>query len=441
MTSVNVRDFGAIGDGVRLDTGALQSAIDHCASTGGGTVEVPTGRYLSGAIVLRDYVTVHLDAGATLLGSESPQDYPLVRARWEGRHRDTYAPLIGGSGLRNVAITGRGTIDGCGAPWWARQRAGRLEHPRPRLISIAESTNVLIEDVTLTNSPSWTINPVRCENVTVDRVTIINPHDSPNTDGINPDSCRYVRIANCYIDVGDDCITIKSGIETEEPELQAPCENITVTGCTMVHGHGGVVIGSEMSGDVRNVVVANCVFTRTERGIRIKSRRGRGGIVEDVRVANVIMRDVLCPFTINLYYNFLAKGDPLVSDLSSRRVDRGTPRVRHVRFTGVTARDAHYAAAFLYGLPEMPIEDVAFSDVAISLATEARSGRPEMMDGLEPMSRAGFVARHVRGLRLDRVDVSGQSGEAFVLDDVELAPHEERLLADREHADVKPGKS
>jgi polygalacturonase len=438
VTSVSVRDLGAVGDGTSLDTDALQSAIDRCASTGGGTVEVPSGRYRTGAIVLRDDVTLHLDAGATLVGSERPQDYPLVRARWEGRERETHAPLIGGNGLRNVAITGRGTIDGAGAPWWTRHREGRLDHPRPRLVSLADSTNVLIADVTLTNSPSWTINPVRCENVIVDRVTIDNPHDSPNTDGINPDSCRYVRIANCYIDVGDDCITIKSGIETEAPELLTPCENIVVTGCTMVNGHGGVVIGSEMSGDVRNVVVANCVFTHTERGIRIKSRRGRGGIVEDVRVTNVIMRDVLCPFTMNLHYNFLAKGDPIVSDRRARPVDRGTPRVRHISFTGVTARDAHYAAAFLCGLPEMPIEDVAFADVAISLATEARSGRPEMMDGIEPMSRIGFVARHIRGLRLDRVEITGHSGDAFVFDDVGLA-REERLFTDREHADTKPG--
>ena len=409
---------GAVADGVADDTRALQAAIDETARRGGGTVRIPAGRYLTGSLTLRDDITLHLDAGAVLLGSQDPADYPVIETRWEGRHQLTHAPLIGGKGLRNVAITGRGTIDGRGAPWWARHRAGTLEHPRPRLISFAESTNVLVDGITATNSPAWTINPVRCENVTVTRVTITNPADSPNTDGINPDSCREVHISDCHIDVGDDCITLKSGSETEDPQRRGPCEDVAITNCTMAHGHGGVVIGSEMSGDVRNVVISNCVFTGTERGIRIKTRRGRGGIIEDVRASNIVMRDVLVPFTINLYYNALVKGNALVADRGARPIDPGTPRVRRIRYGEITARDAHYAAAFLWGLPEMPIEDVAFSDVAIVMAANARAGVPENADGLEPMQRAGFHARHLRGLRLDRVDVTGQDGEPFVLRDV-----------------------
>jgi polygalacturonase len=397
---------------------ALQDAIDAKARSGGGTVLVPAGRHVTGALVLRNDITLELEAGATLLGSEDPADYPLIETRWEGRHQLTHAPLIGGTGLRNVAITGRGTIDGHGAPWWKRYRDKTLEHPRPRLISIAESSNVLIDGVTLVNSPAWTINPVRCENVTVTKVTIVNPGDSPNTDGINPDSCRYVRISDCHIDVGDDCITLKSGIETETPEKRGPCENITITNCTMAHGHGGVVLGSEMSGDVRNVAISNCVFIGTDRGIRIKTRRGRGGVIEDIRVSNIVMRDVLVPFTVNLYYHFLAKGDPIVGDKGARPLDAGTPRVRRVRFSEINAVDAHVAAAFLYGLPEAPIEDIEFRDVAIRMAPEARSGMAEMLDDLEPMSRAGFIARNVRGLRLEGVDISGQLGEPFVLEGV-----------------------
>ncbi|HEV8469647.1 MAG TPA: glycoside hydrolase family 28 protein [Candidatus Limnocylindria bacterium] len=408
----------AVGDGLANDTRALQSAIDETARHGGGTVRIPAGRYVTGSLVLRDNITLHLEAGAVLLGSPDPAEYPPVEARWEGRHQLTHAPLIGGQGLRNVAITGRGTIDGRGAPWWAKHRQKTLELPRPRLISFADSSNVLVEGITATNSPAWTINPVRCENVTVTNVTIFNPADSPNTDGINPDSCRDVRISDCHIDVGDDCITLKSGIETEDPSKRGPCENIAIANCTMAHGHGGVVIGSETSGDVRNVVIANCIFTGTERGIRIKTRRGRGGVVEDVRATNIIMRDVLVPFTMNLYYNFLAKGDAVVADRGPRPVDDGTPRVRRIRFGEITARDAHYAAAFLWGLPEMPIEDVAFSDVTVVMSTDAREGIPEYADGLEPMRGAGFFARNMRGLRLDRVDISGQAGEPFLLRDV-----------------------
>ncbi len=400
------------------DTARLQGLIDDRARAGGGTVRLEAGRYETGALVLRDDITLELEAGAVLLGSQDPADYPIVETRWEGRHQLTHAPLIGGRGLRNVAVTGRGTIDGRGAPWWRWHRERTLSHPRPRLISIADSSNVLVEGITAINSPAWTINPVRCKNVTVDKVTIVNPADSPNTDGINPDSCRYVHIANCHIDVGDDCITIKSGIETEAPDRRAPCENLTITNCTMAHGHGGVVIGSEMSGDVRNVVISNCVFTETERGIRIKTRRGRGGVIEDVRATNIVMREVLVPFTVNLYYNFLAKGDATVADRRPRPVDAGTPRVRRIQLAQITALDAHYAAAYLDGLPEMPIEDVSFRDVRVSMSPSGRSGRPEYLDDVEPMSRAGFIARNVRGLRFDQVEITGQVGEPFVLRDV-----------------------
>ena len=401
-----------------LETGALQQAIDTAAANGGGTVRVAPGRHVTGALMLRSDVTLALDAGAVLAGSEDPADYPLVETRWEGRLQLTHAPLIGGSGLRNVAITGRGTIDGQGAGWWKGHREKTNVHPRPRLISIADSSNVLIEGIKAVNSPAWTINPVRCTNVTVDKVTIRNPPDSPNTDGINPDSCRYVHISNCHIDVGDDCITIKSGIETEAEDRRAPCENITITNCTMAHGHGGVVIGSEMSGDVRNVVISNCVFVGTERGIRIKTRRGRGGVVEDIRASNIVMREVLVPFTMNLFYNFLAKGDQAVSDKRPRAVDAGTPRVRRIQFAQITAGDAHYAAAFLYGLPEMPIEDVTFRDVSIAMSADARSGVPDNLDDQPPMSRVGFFARNVKGLHLEGVEVSGQLGEKFLLTDV-----------------------
>ena len=415
----NAKDFGAVGDGATLDTRALQAAIDAAAQTGGGTVLVPAGKYVSGAIFLREHITLFLDAGAVLLGSENPADYPLIRARWEGVTQDTHAPLIGGDGLHHIAVVGRGTIDGRGAVWWQRHRSKTLDMPRPRLISFANSTNVLIEGVTLTNSPAWTINPVRCTNVTVDKVTIVNPPDSPNTDGINPDSCRNVHISNCHVDVGDDCVTIKSGVETEAPELRAPCENLTITNCTMAHGHGGVVIGSEMSGGVRNVVIANCVFVGTDRGIRLKSRRGRGGFIEDVRVTNVIMRDVLCPFTMNLFYHIGKKGDPDIADKNARPINDGTPRVRHVHLSHITARGAKIAAGFLYGLPEMPIEDVTLDDVSITMDRNAEAGYADMADDIPQQRAAGLFVRNVRGLRLRDVEITNQIGEAFLLADVE----------------------
>jgi polygalacturonase len=411
--AVHVRAFGALGDGTARDTAAIQAAIDACHAQGGGTVFIPAGVYLTGALTLRSNITLHLDAGATLLGSEDPNDYPIISSRWEGAEQPTHAPLIGGRGLENIAIVGRGTIDGRGAIWWLRFRSRALAHPRPRLVAFDDCRNLLISGITALNSPSWTINPVRCKIVNIHQVTIVNPADSPNTDGINPDSCSDVHISDCYISVGDDCITIKSGTERERAERLAPCQNITITNCTMANGHGGVVIGSEMSGDVRNVVISNCVFVGTDRGIRFKSRRGRGGTVEDVRVTNVVMTDVLCPLTMNLYYACGAWGDATVSDRSPRPVTTRTPRFRRITLSHITATGAATAAAFLYGLAEMPLEDIALEDVSISMAGAAEPGYPDMADGLELMQGAGLIVCNARGLRLHRVEVRGQRGPAI----------------------------
>ncbi len=409
----NVRRYGATGDGRTLDTLAIQAAIRDCAQAGGGTIHVPAGNYVVGALFLSSHQTLYLDAGATLLGSENPADYPPVLMRWEGAERETHAPLITGRDLANVAVVGRGTIDGRGAVWWQRHRDQTLAYPRPRLISFADSSRVLIEGVTLVNSPSWTIHPLRCDNVIVDKVTIVNPADSPNTDGINPDSSRNVHLSNCHIDVGDDCIAIKSGIETAGRAQLSPCENVTITNCTMVHGHGGVVIGSEMSGGVRNVVVANCVFQGTDRGIRFKSRRGRGGEVRDVRVTNIVMHDVLCPFSMNLYYHIGVRGNRDVSDKNPRPVTEGTPIFRGVGFSNVDVRGAALAAGFLYGLAEMPVEDISFRDVSVAMAPDAAPGMPDMADDIQAMSRAGFFVRNARRIRFHGVEVTGQAGPAF----------------------------
>jgi len=416
-STFNVLDYGATGDGQTLDTAALQAAIEACSRAGGGTVYVPAGQYVTGSLFLKSHITLYLEAGSTLLGSQNVADYPPVESRWEGVSRKTYAPLIGGDDLTHIAIVGRGTIDGRGAFWWKLNDARAIDYPRPRLISFLRCTNVIIEGITCTTSPSWTIHPYACDNVTVDKVTIVNPPDSPNTDGINPESCRNVHISNCHIDVGDDCITIKAGVEDEGRDKLLPCENITITNCTMVHGHGGVVIGSEMSGGVRHVTIANCVFVGTDRGIRLKSRRERGGVVEDIRVTNVVMTDVMCPFIMNLYYGCGAWGTDKIADRSPWPVNEGTPRFRRIHFSDITARDVRYAAAFLYGLPEMPVQEITFSNVDISMALDAEPGVPAMAPNLEPMRRAGFWAANVRGLHFHNVTIADQLGPALMLAD------------------------
>ena len=423
--SFNVRSYGATGDGQTLDSPAIQSAIDACTAQGGGTIYLPAGQYLAGSLFLRSNISLHLDAGAVILGSENPTDYPIIHSRWEGKHQDTYAPLITGQNLTNISVTGRGTIDGRGPVWWKAKTDGTLAYPRPRLISFSDCNNILIEGITAINSPSWTINPVHCKNVNIRGVTIINPADSPNTDGIDPDSCQLVRISDCYISVGDDCIVIKSGTEHELPDRFGPCRDIAITNCTLEHGHGGVVIGSETSGGIKNVTISNCVFIGTDRGIRIKSRRGRGGVIEDIRVSNIIMDGVLCPFTMNLYYHIGVRGNTDVSDKNPRSINDGTPRLRHIHFSHITAREVKHAAGFLYGLAEMPLEDISFTDVSISISEEADSDYPEMADDIPRMSQAGFYIRNARRIRLEHVEVTGQRGPAFDIADstaVEIFP-------------------
>lgn len=424
-SAFNVRQHGASGDGITMEMPVIQALIDRCAEQGGGTVYFPAGHYLTGSLFLQSNITLYLDSGAVILGSENPADYPIIHSRWEGTHQETYAPLITGKDLQNIAVTGRGTIDGRGAIWWKAKKENSLALPRPRLISFSDCNNVFIEGITAINSPSWTINPVHCQNVCIRAITVINPADSPNTDGINPDSCQSVRISDCHVSVGDDCISIKSGTEHEHPDRSAPCRDITITNCTLERGHGGVVIGSEMSGGVKNVVISNCVFTGTDRGIRIKSRRGRGGIVEDIRVTNLIMDGVLCPFTMNLYYNIGERGNRSVSDKNPRSIDDGTPRLRRIHFSHITAREVKHAAGYLYGLAEMPLEDISLVDISISVSEQADAGYPEMADDIPSMSRAGFFIRNARRLRLERVEVTGQMGPEFNIADsteVEIIP-------------------
>lgn len=421
---INILDFGAVSDGTELCTCAFSSAVDKCLEMGGGTVYVPAGTFLTGPIQLKSNIALYLEAGSRILFSTRKEDYPLVEARWEGIECPGYMPMLYARAAENISVTGTGTLDGQGEFWWDSHLKGTLEYPRPRLVYFEDCDRILIEKVQLINSPAWTVNPVRCRNITIDKISIINPPNSPNTDGINPDSCKNVRISNCQVDVGDDCITIKSG--TEKSTYRIPCENISVTNCTLLHGHGGVVIGSEMSGGVQNVVISNCIFEGTDRGIRLKTRRGRGGTVSDFRVSNVIMKDVLCPIVMHQYY-FCGEGgkEKKVWDKAEYPVTGETPCFREIHFSNITAVNAHAAAAFLYGLPEMPIEDITFDNVNISMAKEAVPGIPAMMKGVEPVSKMGVFCCNVRNARFSNVSIKGYEGPAFNLKsckDVNLSP-------------------
>ena len=417
-TPLNVLSFGAKPDGETLNTEAFRAALRAAADAGGGTVVVPAGAYVTGSLALLSNVTLHLEAGARLQGSLDPKDYPLIPDPWSGEGKQRHAPLIGGADVVNVALTGRGTVDGRGKVWWDRVRRGDLEHRRPQLVQFLNCRDVLIEGLTFVNSPNWTLNPTCCDNVTIRGVTLRNPYESPNTDGINPDGCADVHISDCHIDVGDDCVTIKSGTRDRAVPRKA-CECVTITNCTMIHGHGGVVIGSEMSGDVRDVAISNCVFAGTDRGLRIKSRRGRGGVVEDVRATNIVMRGVLCPFVVNLFYDAgSAKGGP-ADPTAPAPVDEGTPAFRNLTFSHITSRDTTCAAGVVYGLPERWVEGITFDDVVVTLAEETVEEHPAMAAALGTMRGEGFLLSNVRNVRMRDVEVRPRRGPALRVENAE----------------------
>jgi polygalacturonase len=403
----NVKNYGAAGDGQRMETTAINRAIDACAAKGGGTVYLPPGRYLTGTVVLKSHVSLQLEAGATLLGSENPNDYLLIDDPWD-KTAKTIAPLIYADHADNITLTGRGTIDGQGRAWWKRQwlahpkkgmpdaatpgeltEAKKIDHGRPRLIRLIHCHDVVIEKLNLQNAGMWTVNPLFCELVRVDGVTIQNPVPSPNTDGINPESCRNVQIINCRIDVGDDCVTLKSGLDAAGRQMGQPDENITIANCVMMRGHGGVTIGSEMSGGVRNVAVANCVFQGTDIGIRVKSQRGRGGVVEGFTAANITMENVTHPFVITTFY--MGKDKPT----DQFDVNEGTPRFRDFLFNNITARGAADAGS-ITGLRELPVEDIVFSNVRIS-------------------AEKGFTCTNARLISFDDVEINPGAGPALTL--------------------------
>ncbi len=352
---INALDHGVVGDGKTNNTAAIRKITEMIEKRGGGTLYFPPGGYVTGTIELADNMTLYLEGGAEILGSADPADYPMItKEMLPGYNRGGHSGLIKAFRRKNVTITGRGVINGRGQNWWHDPK----NESRPRAIQPILCDNVLIEGVTIINSAMWTVHPMCCTNVTIDKITIKNPSDSPNTDGINPESCSNVHISNCTVDVGDDCLTLKSGTEDDELQKQYPCENIVVTNCTMLNGHGGVVLGSEMSGGVRNVTISNCVFNGTDRGIRMKTRRKRGGSIEDVCISNIVMDGVLVPFVINGYYQC---GGASPDDMSLFSLEKlpprdDTPVIRNITISNIRAKNVIASAGYIYAIPEQPVE-------------------------------------------------------------------------------------
>ena len=398
----DIREYGASDDG-SLTTEAIQAALDDCAGTG-GTVSIPPGTFRTAPLEVGDHTTLRLDNGAELRFVGDHREFPTVESRWEGWDQRGFHPCLFVSDASDVTVTGEGIIDGGGSYWWDLVETPHEEFPadlrerldslasenkqddvstftvRPPLLQIYECENVTVSGVTLRNSPFWNTHVVYSADVTIHDVSIQNPADAPNGDGIDIDSSRFVRISDTYINAGDDAVCLKSGKDEEGRAVGRPTENVVVTNCTVEAGHGGVVIGSETAGDVRHVAVTNCTFTDTDRGIRIKSKRGRGGVVEDLRFDTIVMRRVACPFVINGYYQTDIDTDPVP-------VDESTPAVRDVHFHHITAEEVE-SAGFLTGLPERRFGGIRFSDVEITAT------RPFDASDLSPAMARGYDQRH-----------------------------------------------
>lgn len=395
-------------------TEAFAHAIADLKKTG-GTLTVPAGEYQTHSIELFSHMTLHIETGARIIFYKEPEGYQVIQLPFEGIMGSAYMPLIYATKASHVTVTGGGVLDGNGSVFWEQVRDKTITHQRPYFVCFNECTDVVLENVTLLNSPAWTVHPLNCNHVTVRGVTIHNPWDSPNTDGINPDSCQNVRISDCLIDVGDDCIAIKSG--TEDTFHPKPCENIIITNCMMLNGHGGVVIGSEMSGGVRNVLVTGCVFKGTDRGIRLKTRRFRGGVVSNISFSHILMEDVKCPFVFNMFY-FCGKNGrtEAVRNKQAQTVDEKTPRISDVRIESVTATNATACAGFVYGLPESNVERISINNVTVTMKPGEKS-YAAMMDDLEEMEACGFYLRNAKDITLSNVNVVNHQGDAVNMDE------------------------
>lgn len=453
---VSITDFGGVADGITLNTEAFAKAMDALSQKGGGTLVVPTGIWYTGPIVFKSNINLHLEKGALILFSANFDLYPLVNTVFEGLDTRRCQSPISGRNLENIAITGEGSINGSGEAWrplkkgkvtdnhWKRvvnsggvvkdknywfPSAGSLkgleisdmnvppkglseaewmevrDFLRPVMISFIECKNVLLEGVLFENSPSWNIHPLMCENVIIDNIYVRNPGYAQNGDGVDLESCVNSIIVNSTFDVGDDAICIKSGKDEDGRNRNRPTENVLIDNCKVFQGHGGFVVGSEMSGSVRNISVSNCQFLGTDVGLRFKSRRGRGGIVENIYIRDINMFDIATEsFLFDLYYGgksaseSLEDGDVTPVEETVPAVDETTPAFRNIYVKNLVSRNARRAMLF-NGLPEMKIENINVENVTIT-------------------SNIGAELAESKNIHFKNIKITPQNGPALILKNV-----------------------
>lgn len=419
-----ITDFGGIGDGIYLNTDAFARAIDHLSQKGGGRLVVPAGVWFTGPIVFKSNINIHLEDRAIILFSPDRDLYPLIETSFEGLDTRRCQSPISGKNVENIAITGNGAIDGNGHHWrplkkqkvnesyWkkATSNGGAFKRSdywmptaqylhgdtisdmnvprhlktdeewatvrdflRPVMVSFRECKNVYLQGVIFQNSPAWNLHPLLCENVILDGIQVRNPSYAQNGDGLDLESCKNAIIVNSTFDVGDDGICIKSGKDEDGRKRNRPCENVIVDNCTVFKGHGGFVVGSEMSSGVRNISVSNCQFLGTDVGLRFKSRRGRGGVVENIYISNISMFDIPTePLLFDLYYGGKSavetledgEGEESIQQEALPVVDETTPTFRNIYVKNVTCSNARRAMYF-NGLPEHHIDNINIENVVV----------------------------------------------------------------------------
>ncbi|OAM87217.1 glycoside hydrolase family 28 protein [Termitidicoccus mucosus] len=410
--TISIREHGAVsGDAsaIAANTAAFAAAIKACAEAGGGRVLVPPGEWHTGPIHLRSNIDLHLSDGAEIVFSDRFEDYlPVVFVRSGGVEIHNYSPLVYARDCENIAITGPGRLNGNAGAWWGWKKKETRETfqlaargvpvekrifgtpeaaIRPSFVSFIGCKNILLEGFTIGSGPNWTIHPVYCENIIIRRVHVLT--DGPNNDGIDPDSCRNLLVEHCVFDTGDDCLVLKSGYNEDGWRVGRPTENVVMRHCSSKRGHGGLVIGSEMSGDVRNVYMHDCHFEGTDRALRIKSRPDRGGVVENVWVKNITVKDMQREVVIlNMDY----ASDPTAV------TRRAPPIFRNIHVSDVTA-DGAPVAIRITGAEDASIENITFSKMTIS-------------------SSEGVIIDRASGITFDKFKIITKKGPAFQLNNV-----------------------
>ncbi len=458
--SVFITDFGAVADGETLCTKAINRAIESIHQQGGGKVIIPAGLWITGPIELLSHVNLHAERNALVLFTADHTRYPIITTNFEGTTGRRSQSPIWAKGQTNIAITGEGIFDGNGDTWrpvkkmkmtahqWNRlinsgggvdgaveiwyPSAGALKGSiiqrsdlhtdadweeirdflRPVLLNFTECSKILLQGVTFKNSPNWCLHPLMCSDITIDGVLVSNPWYAQNGDALDLESCNQVLVINSLFDAGDDGICLKSGKNEEGRRRGIPTRNVVVYNNTVLHGHGGFVVGSEMSGGVENIYVDNCIFTGTDVGLRFKSGRGRGGKVKNIYISNIYMRNIAGdPIIFDLYY-----GMPRGEEVKMIPVTEETPVFRDIYIKDVICHGSG-RALFFNGLPETPVRDVEMENVTILEASEGAAFNyvrdvkmKNIRLGLKSGEPAGITFTHTENIELDG-KIIGNAGE------------------------------